>query len=69
MSDARDPGEIDLLFELVRRRYGSRLDTEQLEDLRRLVTMVSDMAAAVRAVRLGNADEPVQPFTPFRADG
>lgn len=68
-SESRDPGEADLLFELILRRYGSRLDAAQLEDLRRTAAMVADTTAAVRAVRLRNADEPGQPFAPFRADG
>ena len=60
--------ERDVLFELIRARYGSRLTPEQLDGVRRGVTAVVAQAAALRAVRLGNADEPVQRFTPFRAD-
>jgi hypothetical protein len=60
--------EADVLFELVRARYGDRLTPEQLESVRRGVTAIVEQAAALRAVRLGNADEPVQRFVPFRAD-
>jgi hypothetical protein len=60
--------EVEELFALVRRRYGARLTAEQLESVRRGVVTIVAQAAALRAVRLTNADEPVQRFTPFRAD-
>jgi hypothetical protein len=65
---ARDPGEVDLLLGLVRHRYGDRLTPEQLAALRQGVEAIADLAAALRAVPLRNADEPLAPFTPFRAD-
>ena len=66
---ARDPGEVDLLLRLVRHRYGDRLTDEQLAALRQGIEAIAQLAAAVRAVPLRNADEPLAPFTPFRADG
>ena len=63
-----DPREAAFLFELIRIRYGGRLTAEQLEGVRRGVAAVVEQAALLRAVRLDNADEPVQRFTPFRAD-
>jgi hypothetical protein len=60
------PSEADLLFAVVRRRYAERLTAEELEALRRSVDEVTRLAAALRAVRLGNADEPFQRFEPFR---
>jgi hypothetical protein len=69
MSDAaRDPDEVDLRFALVRLRYGDRLSAEQLDDLRRAVETIVEQVAALRAVPLTNADEPLQRFVPFRAD-
>jgi hypothetical protein len=68
MSPAREPGEVDLLLALVRHRYGTRLTAAQLEALRQGIEAIVDLAAAVRAVPLTNADEPLAPFTPFRAD-
>ena len=65
---APDPREAAFLFELIRTRYGSRLTAEQLEAVRRGVVAIVAQSGALRAVRLGNADEPVQHFTPFRAD-
>lgn len=54
--------EVDLLFALVRERYGSRLTPEQLEAVRTGVTAIVDGARALRAVRLDNADGPVLPL-------
>ncbi len=65
---ARDPGEVDLRFALVRLRYGDRLSAEQLDALRRAVETIVEQVAALRAVPLTNADEPLQRFVPFRAD-
>jgi hypothetical protein len=66
---ARDPGEVDLLLDLVRHRYGARLTAEQLAALRQGIEAIAQLATAVRAVPLRNGDEPLAPFTPFRADG
>ena len=65
---ARDPGEADLRFALVRLRYGDRLTAEQLDALRHAVETVVEQVAALRTVPLTNADEPLQRFVPFRAD-
>ncbi len=64
--DAR--AEADALFELVRQRYGSRLDAEQLDGVRKGIQGVVEGARALRGVRLENGDEPFQPFAPYRSD-
>ena len=60
--------EIDALFALVRARYGARLTAEQLDEVRKGVVALVETARALRSVKLGNTDEPMQPFAPFRAD-
>jgi len=67
MAETPDP-ETDALFEIVRQRYAARLTTEQLDELRKIVRRQVDAARALRAVRLGNADEPVQRFAAYRGD-
>lgn len=62
-----DP-EGDALFEIVRQRYGARLTPEQLEELREIVQAQVEAARALHAVRLTNADEPMQPFAPYREE-
>ena len=60
--------EVDRLFAMVAERYGARLTPAQLEDVRRAIEAVVTGARALRAVKLTNSDEPMQPFVPFRAD-
>ena len=67
MAETTDP-ETDTLFEIVRQRYGARLTSEQLDDLRKIVCGQVDAARALRAVRLTNADEPYQRFAAYRSD-
>ena len=62
-----DP-ETDALFEIVRQRYGDRLTREQLDEVRKIVGAQVGAARALRAVRLTNADEPMQPFSPYREE-
>lgn len=69
MSEPDPSPEGDILFALIRQRYGDRLTAEQLETLRKGVEALVEAAASLRAVRLRNSDEPFQPFVPFRADG
>ena len=69
MSEPTKPDpEADALFEIVRQRYGDRLTTEQLDELRKIVQGQVEAAAALRAMRLTNADEPMQPFAPYREE-
>jgi hypothetical protein len=56
--------EGDLLFALVRARYGNRLTPEELEAVRAGVAAIVDGARALRAVRLDNADGPLPPLPP-----
>jgi hypothetical protein len=69
MSEPAKPDpEAEALFEIVRQRYGDRLTQEQLDELSRIVQAQVEAARALRAMRLTNADEPMQPFAPYRAE-
>jgi hypothetical protein len=69
MSETAKPDpEADALFEIVRLRYGDRLTTAQLDELRKIVAGQLEVARALRAVALTNADEPIQPFAPYREE-
>jgi hypothetical protein len=69
MSEPEKPDpEADALFEIVRQRYGDRLTREQLDELRTIVQAQVEAARALRPMRLTNADEPMQPFAPYRAE-
>ena len=56
--------EADLLFELVRGRYGSRITPEELDAVRAGVAAMVEGARALRAIRLDNADGPLLPLPP-----
>ncbi len=60
--------EVERRFALVRERYGDRLTPAQLDEVRKNVQGIVQTARALRAVRLENSDEPMQPFIPYRAD-
>jgi len=60
--------EVETMLALVRERYGSRLDAEQLAGVRTAIEAIVQASRALRAVRLTNADEPAQPFAAYRAD-
>ncbi len=60
--------EVERRFALVRERYGDRLTPAQLDEVRTGVQCIVQTARALRAVRLENSDEPMQPFIPYRAD-
>jgi hypothetical protein len=56
--------EVDLLFALVRERYGGRLSPDELDAVRTALAGIVDGARALRAVRLDNADGPLLPLLP-----
>jgi len=56
------------LFALIANRYGGRLTTEQLDEIKKMVEGQVEAARALRAVRLSNADEPFQTFTAYRSE-
>ena len=60
--------EVDVLMELIRQRYASRLTIQQLDDVRGTVERIVGDVQALRAVKLRSSDEPVPAFAPFRAD-
>jgi hypothetical protein len=69
MTDA-DPidAEVEARLALVARRYGARLDDEQMADVRRIVRGLVEAARALRAVPLDPADEPYPSFGVLRSE-
>ena len=56
--------EADLVFALIRERYGSRLTAEQLEGVRKSIAVVVEEIKTLRAVPLRNSDGPYLPLPP-----
>lgn len=63
-----EASEAEVLFALVRERYGARLDEAQLAIVRETLAGLSRDLAALRAATIPDDAEPAQPFIPFRAD-
>ena len=69
MSDTnRKSLEQDLMFAVVKDRYGHLLNDEQLDEVRKTVVGLSDFLAPMRSIRLANEVEPFALFKPFRSD-
>ena len=69
MSDAEAVrAEVETLLGLVRERYGSRQDADQLAGVRIAIEGIVRASRALRAVRLTNADEPAPPCAAYRAE-
>ena len=69
MGDEHDlEGEAQSLFEVVRQRYGDRLDEQQLEAVRKEVGEIAENAEVLRAVKLDNGDQPFFVFEPYSKD-
>jgi hypothetical protein len=61
--------EAETLFRLVEQLYGSRLTGDELDEVRKGVERIVEASAELRAVRLGNWDEPFSVFSPYRRRG
>ena len=59
--------EQDLIFAVVKEKYGHLMNDEQLEEVRKTVVGLSDFFAPMRAIRLTNDIEPFSTFKPYRS--
>ena len=66
MSGDATAREVDARLAMLQGPYGDRLTEEQLHGVRLGIEAVVEAAEALRAVRLGNGDEPCTVFTPHR---
>lgn len=60
--------ESEILFGMVRERYGDRLKDDELEEVRKGVDALVEAAESLRAVKLENGDEPFTTFAPYRGE-
>ncbi|OGD46156.1 hypothetical protein A3K69_04830 [Candidatus Bathyarchaeota archaeon RBG_16_57_9] len=61
--------EAETLFRLVEQLYGAVLAEAELEEVRKGVERIVEASSELRAVKLGNWDEPFTVFTPRRRRG
>ena len=67
MSNCKEQNdESEILFKMVKKRYGERLSPEELEEVRKGVERITETAEALRSVKLENWDEPFFVFMPYR---
>jgi hypothetical protein len=64
------PTESDskFLFDMLKRRYGERLNPEELEEVKKGVENIQKAADKLRSVNLQNSDGPPALFIPYRKD-
>ena len=67
-TDANNSLEQDLLFAIVKERYGHLLTDEQLDGVRSAIIGQRDVFRPIREYRLTTDVEPFASFTPFRGD-
>lgn len=68
MSDETTNKEVDERFNIVKRLYGDRLTSEELDEVRKGVEGIVEAAESLRAVKLENGDEPFSVFVPYRKE-
>ena len=60
--------EFDLLFAIIKEKYGHLLSDEQLEGVRSAVNGQREVFHAIRQVKLTNDVEPFSNFKPYRGE-
>ena len=69
MSDTNQiENEGKYLYDMLKRRYGERLNPAELEEVKKGVENIRQAADKLRAVNLQNSDEPPALFIPYRKD-
>ena len=67
-TDANNSLEQDLLFAIIKERYGHLLTGEQLDGVRNAIIGQRDVLRPIRQYRLTNDVEPFASFRPFRGE-
>ena len=60
--------ESEILFTVVRDRYGNLFDPEQLGEVRKGIEDIVKVAEVLRSIKLKNSDEPFFVFKPYRKE-
>ena len=60
--------EQELLFAVVKEKYGGLLTGDQLDEVRKSVLGLRSFTQPLRSVRLTNDIEPFSTFRPYRGD-
>jgi hypothetical protein len=60
--------EQELLFAVVKEKYGGLLREDQLDEVRQSVLSMRNFTQPLRSIRLTNDIEPFSTFKPYRGD-
>jgi len=63
-----DSEEAEILFSLVKEKYGDKITDEELDEVKKAVERIVETSMELRKVELGNWDEPFSVFKPYRRD-
>jgi len=58
--------DYEVLFNAVKNRYGSRINAEELEEVRKAVERIAEASELLRSVELKNGDEPFLILKPYK---
>jgi len=67
-TDAQNSLEPELLFAIIKEKYGHLLTDEQLDSVRTAIVGQREVFRPIREYRLANNLEPFSNFRPFRGD-
>ena len=64
----KSKSEKELMFDLIKTKYGDRLNGEQLEAVEKSLERIYAVIEELRSVPIENSDEPFSVFKPYRRD-
>ena len=67
-TNAENSLEQDLLFAIIKERYGHVLTGEQLDSVRTAIAGQREALRPIREYKVANDEEPFSQFKPFRGD-
>lgn len=65
MSKESNDKELENLYNIVKDRFGDRLTTKELGEVKKDLQTIAEATKALRAVKLGNGDAPLFVFKPY----
>ena len=67
-SDKKKISESDLLFEMVKEKFGERLGSTEQEEIKKRIDEIVEASEEMRSLKLENSDEPFFIFKPYRKE-
>jgi hypothetical protein len=64
-----DSEEVGIFLQLIKHRFGVRLDESQLEEVKEKIKDIIEASCELRDISLSNFDEPYSIFKPYTGEG